>query len=203
MRIEYGHERRHVAEFDMGKIDTIDLGLLLKGDHTALRRFADEHGDCILRAIKRVIHNEQDAEDCYWILMNKASKWLASYDNRLPLHSWLYGVGRLAALNHLRTTRPNSNEVPIHLLSNELSSRAPSPEEELLSKEFTEIVLDLIKSSNDNRNVLAVCYRDVYGLAYEEVAILLNVTRESARTKVSRGRAILIAKMLEKYPELL
>jgi RNA polymerase sigma-70 factor (ECF subfamily) len=143
------------------------------GEQAAFTELVRRHGPMVLAACRRVLSQEQDAEDAlqatFIILARKAS----TLDRSQPLAAWLYTVAYQTALN-ARGSAAARRHRELHQAMNRPTSQPPdeSHEQQELRRLLDE---ELHRLPEEYRTPVVLCYLD--GQTNEEAARQLAGTR--------------------------
>lgn len=140
-------------------------------------------------AARRVLVDESAVEEVAQDTLVVVATKLHGFRGDARFTTWLHGIARNRAVDHLRAQRdavPAVEERPARRISSVIASRAAV--DQLLAR-----------LPDDYRH--AVALRDVEQLPYADVATRLGCNESTARTRVDRGRA-LVATMLGDDREL-
>jgi RNA polymerase sigma factor (sigma-70 family) len=159
-----------------------------EGAFTALVR---RHGPMVLGVCRRLLPNEQDAEDAFQATFLILALKAASVRPAEMLGSWLHGVARTTALKARRTRlrRTQRERLVAVLPEPEPVPREADPLSDLLP------ILDdeLARLPNRFRAVVVLC--DLEGLTRPEAARQLGVPEGTVNSRLSRARALLAQRL--------
>lgn len=122
---------------------------------------------------------EEVAQDTLVVVASR----LGSFRGDARFTTWVHGIARRRAVDHLRSRRagaPEPEERPARRISSVIASRA---------------AVDQLLARLPDGYRHAVTLRDVEQLPYAEVATRLGCPESTARTRVTRGRAM-VAQLL-------
>ena len=153
----------------------------------------------------RMTRNPQDAEDLVQETYLKAYKSFHSFTPGTNLKAWLYRIMTNTFINSYRKNqrRPRTEtmaEITDYQLAQDNSNReARSAESLALDRLGTQDILDALDSLPDEYRE-AVYLADVEGLAYKEIAEILDIPSGTVMSRLHRGRTKL-RKMLSERVE--
>ena len=148
----------------------------------------------------RLCRHRANAEDLVAEAVAKAWEALASLEDRSAFRGWIFRILNNAFVSSCRSARAQAEHEPIEGDGEDFSLferlHQPfllwwsSPEKDFLNRLLRE---DLERAVNGLPDVFreAVVLVDVQGLAYREVAELLDVPIGTVRSRLSRGRSLL------------
>lgn len=187
----------------------VDAGLLARlraGEERAYDELVAATGGRLLAVARRMLGDEQDAQDAVQEAYLAAFKSLGAFDGRSALTTWLHRITVNACLMRLRYRRRHPARPVDHLLPQfvedghqRVSSRPwrPGPPDGIQAGEVQALVRGKIDELPDAyREVLIL--RDLVGLDTEESAEVLGVGLSAVKTRLQRARQALRA-LLDPY----
>jgi RNA polymerase sigma-70 factor (ECF subfamily) len=170
---------------------TDDLGPVVAraraGDRRALEEVLRASYDRVYPVCRRVLGNESDAADAAQEALISVVRGLARFDGRSRYTTWLYRIALNAAIDELRRRGRRSMS---------LLPADAGPDAGLLFSDGDELVGRLDLEAAVRRLPLdfraAVVLRDVCGLDYAEIAVVLAIPAGTVRSRIARGRQLLI-----------
>ncbi|MBI3405343.1 MAG: sigma-70 family RNA polymerase sigma factor [Acidobacteria bacterium] len=170
---------------------------LQAGSETAFDWLVTHYHAPVYNLVHGMLGDSADSADVTQEVFIKAFRAIKGFRHGSSLKTWLYRIAVRQALNqrrwwwrHLRLqTSIDVDESEDHRPL-ELESHEASPFERLASHEVQQVVRSaLAKVSEPFR--AAVILRDLEGLAYEEVAEVLEVSVGTVKSRILRGRRAL------------
>ena len=167
-------------------------------DQEAKARFAEEAMpllDQLYGGALRMTRNPQDAEDLVQETYLKAYKNFDSFTPGTNLKAWLYRIMTNTYINSYRKKqrRPletSADEVTDHQLyssSSHDSTGLESAEVEALKAMPNSRISEALNALNEDYRMV-VYYADVEGLAYKEIADVLDIPMGTVMSRLHRGR---------------
>lgn len=165
----------------------------LKGSEQAYHDLVVRYQRPMFTVILRMVRDPLLAEDLAQESFIKAFRALSTFDPERKLSSWLFKIAHNTTLDHLR--RRNLETVPLEPGGDQDSDRQSSWQDtEALSPERSAEMSDLaeaIESALDQlrpeyREVVALRYQE--GLAYQEIAEILDLPMGTVKTHIHRAR---------------
>ena len=164
----------------------------MKAAETLFRRY---HGP-IHNLVSRMLRQAPESEDLVQEVFLKAFKGIGTFKGNSAFKTWLYQIATNTCLNHLAKAerkyvhesldQPLGDEGDL-TLGDRLGSRAPGPEESLMSQEvYARVEAALDRLSPDFKAVMVL--RDVQDLSYDEVAETLGVNLGTVKSRLARAR---------------
>ena len=171
-------ERAALAALDRGSSDDA-LALLMR-----------EYGTAIYRYCRRMMADDDLAQEVQQMTFVQAHEGLARFARRSSLRSWLFGIARHRCLDHLKMHRRRYKRFgPI-----DEASDLPEPggsAEDRLSERSVARVLESCLRGLAPRVRAAVLLRYQQGLSYPEIARLSNEKAPALQVRVARALPLL------------
>lgn len=172
--------------------------LCLQGDGAAWEELVHRHTRRVYSQCYRFTGRSQDAEDLSQEVFLRVYRTLASYRSvQGAFATWLTRVTRNLLVDHYRRTRRDrltdslEDSLP-HVEAKPAGGR--TPDKQMLAHELSAQVQDALgKLSPDLRE--AVILRDLQGLEYAEIQLIMEVPEGTVKSRINRGR-IEMAKVL-------
>jgi RNA polymerase sigma-70 factor (ECF subfamily) len=160
-----------------------------RGDRRALETLLERHADRIHAVCRRIVTQPEDALDATQEAMIAIARGITRFDGRAAFRTWSYRVATNAALDELRRKRRRPLPVdPTDPASPAPTQREPSFEERVGIR----LDVDAALATLPDEFRVAVVLRDLCDLDYAEIAEVLDVPPGTVRSRISRGRAILV-----------
>lgn len=164
-----------------------------RGDEEAFRLIFERHARPVAGFIRCMVTCPDAAEELAQETFVRAYRGLGQLREESKLTTWLFGIARRVALEHLRARRREG----AHAHAVEADSRrtyeppaaeADSPAAALLGKELRGVVGDaLARLDEEKRTVFAL--KVYHGRSYEEIAEITGFTPAKVRNDLHRARA--------------
>jgi len=141
----------------------------------------------VVPAVRRVIADDGLAEEVVQDVLIVVAEQIATFRAEATFRSWLFGVARNQAKHHLRSylRQPEATDVP--------ATDRPTVRISSIVAQRHDVTQHLDKLPEHYR--LPVTMRDMDGLTYEDIAGRLGVELGTVRSRISRGRALLAARI--------
>lgn len=178
---------------------------LQHGDTNAFERLVGERSGEIYGLLFRLTENREEAKDLTQETFLRAFQSIGSFRGDSDLRTWIYRIAINQARNRWRWWRRRRRDSTFSLDSNDDSGRqsllatlksegSRDPEQDTLAHE-REVVLR--KALGSLRRVYreAVVLRDIEGFAYEEIAVALDISIGTVKSRLARGRQELRRKL--------
>ncbi len=177
-----------------------DAALMLAfqaGDEAAFRTLFERHGRAMVAFCHRFVGDLARAEELAQDVFLKLHRSAGRYRRTARFKTYLYRVAANHCLNELRrgerTARAGGPAVEL----DHLPGGAPSPEEEASASALERAVQDLLGRLPEKQRAAFVLAR-LEGLAYEEVAEILETTVAAVKSLVHRA-TVAAAEALEPF----
>jgi len=134
------------------------------------------------------VHRE-DALDATQEAMIAIARGIARFDNRAAFSTWCYRVATNAALDELRRRR--RRPIAATATTAEPIAGGSSPEDRVAAR----LDVDAALAQLPEEFRVAVVLRDLCDLDYAEIADVLEIPPGTVRSRISRGRAMLVERL--------
>jgi RNA polymerase sigma-70 factor (ECF subfamily) len=168
------------------------VALASRGDRRALETLLDRHADRIHAVCRRIVAQPQDALDATQEAMIAIARGITRFDGHAAFTTWSYRVATNAALDELR--RQRRRPVPV----DPADPTRPAPmhrEPSMADRVGTRLDVDAALATLPDEFRVAVVLRDLCDLDYAEIAEVLEVPAGTVRSRISRGRALLVEQL--------
>ncbi|HZG52095.1 MAG TPA: sigma-70 family RNA polymerase sigma factor [Pyrinomonadaceae bacterium] len=178
---------------------------LRAGEAAAFDRLVNERSADIYALLYRLTEDPEEARDLTQETFLQAFRSIAHFRGEADLRTWLYRIAVNQARNRWRWWRRRRRSVTISLDATDeahelplatrlVDEQADDPEARTLAHEREEILMAAVRNlARPYRE--AVVLRDVEGLSYEEVAVALDISVGTVKSRLSRGRTELRRKL--------
>jgi RNA polymerase sigma-70 factor (ECF subfamily) len=165
-----------------------------RGDKHAFDLLVNKYQRKLGRLISRFVRDPAEAEDVTQDAFIKAYRALPGFRGESAFYTWLYRIGINTAKNHLLanklrapTSTPFDAEDSESFEDASLLREVNTPENELMSKQVVGVVqASLQQLPEDLRSALTL--REIEGLSYEEIAIVMDCPIGTVRSRIFRAR---------------
>lgn len=166
--------------------DVVLLRRVADGDSAALSVLYSRHGEALFRYLVRLCGDRMRAEEVLQDTLLAVWRGADTYQGRAGVRSWLFGIARRQAYQHLRLRdAPTPAELP------EAPDPAVGPEElAILSMGATPVAEAVTRLPTRHREVVALAL--VAGLPLAEVAEVLGVPVGTVKSRLYHARAALV-----------
>lgn len=178
-----------------------------RGELDAFNELVTRHRGRIFAMIRSMIHQEADAWDLSQEVFIKAWKALARFEARARFSTWLYRIAHNVVYDWTRKRKlEGAGELNDEILildridagSFTTPSHAESPDNALVHSELRiKIEAALAKLSASHRQV--VILKDVQGLAYKEIAEIMDCSMGTVMSRLHHARQKLQTLLKDEY----
>jgi RNA polymerase sigma-70 factor, ECF subfamily len=153
--------------------------------HTEFEKFVRKNEDRIFNLCLYMLGNPQDAQDAAQDTFIKAYKGIKDFRPEASLYTWVYRIAVNTCLDHKKKSRhdPLKGEA----LSEQLETREPSPESRYHSKQNSEVLQTALQRLPEKLKS-AIVLKEIEGLSYEEIALVLDIPIGTVKSRISRAR---------------
>jgi RNA polymerase sigma-70 factor (ECF subfamily) len=169
--------------------DSVLVARAVDGDRRALERLLDRHADRVHAVCRRIVAHPEDALDATQEAMIAIARGITRFDGRAAFSTWCYRIATNAALDELRRTR--RRPVPTHPDAPEPVAAASDPDDIVAARLDVDAALQQVPEEFR----AAVVLRHLCDLDYAEIAEVLEIPPGTVRSRISRGRAILVERL--------
>lgn len=175
-----------------------------EGDESAFDQLVEKFKTPVLNYIARQIGSIDEAEDLAQNVFVQVYKNAERYEATAKFTTWLFTIARNLCLNEFRRRQRH----PVQSLEQTMSDdpdaepaqladiKARSPSQETMDVELQERVLAAIQKLPENqRTAVLLCRYE--GLAYEEIAKVLNTSVSATKSLLHRARETLKEELKE------
>jgi RNA polymerase sigma-70 factor (ECF subfamily) len=158
------------------------------GEDEAFQSIFDRYSRPILSFIYDMTGTRDVAEELAQETFVRAYKGLGALHDADKLSTWLFGIARNCALEHLRARRRDAHKVEMDDPSvMNLSDSEPLPEGRLLDKEFNQVIRRALDAlDEDKRTVFTL--KVFHQRSYEEIADITGFSIPKLKTDLHRAR---------------
>ncbi|WP_159565178.1 RNA polymerase sigma factor RpoE [Budvicia diplopodorum] len=172
--------------------DQVLVERIQKGDKNAFNVLVVRYQNKVAGLVSRYVP-QADVPDVVQESFIKAYRALASFRGDSAFYTWLYRIAVNTAKNYLvaQGRRPPSSDVDAGDAENFESAGAlkeiSNPENLMLSDELKKIVFGTIEALPEDLKT-AITLREIDGLSYEEIAVIMDCPVGTVRSRIFRAR---------------
>lgn len=173
------------------------IQLAVAGDQLAFGQLMDRYRDSIYRTIKKMVSNNEDADDLTLEAFGKAFRNLESYQPKYAFSTWLFRIAINNCIDHIRKKRLQTLSIdePIEAeseqdFSRNLRSGNLNPEEVVIREQRLELIRSMMDRLNDKyRLMIELRYFEEY--SYDEISTELHMPIGTVKAQLHRAREAL------------
>lgn len=163
------------------------------GDKAAFNLLVTKYQNKVANLVSRYVRNNSDVADIVQEAFIKAYRALPNFRGDSAFYTWLYRIAVNCAKNHSVALgrKPPSNDVEVDDAENYDAGGAlrenASPEKILLTAEIKKVIFSTMESLPEDLR-LAINFREIEGLSYEEIATIMECPVGTVRSRIFRAR---------------
>jgi len=178
---------------------------LKRGESAAFETLVSERSGEIYGLLYRMTENAEEARDLTQETFLRAFQSVRSFRGDSDLRTWIYRIAINQARNRWRWWRRRRRDSTVSIDSTDENGKpalvatlkaenVQSPEQDTLAHERERILRNALKGL---RRVYreTVILRDIEGFAYEEIAVALDISVGTVKSRLARGRQELRSKL--------
>ena len=188
---------QHDSNYAYGHSQVPDNDLITAaqgGDQEAFVALCRRHSSVAKKKIRRIVRNQEDAEDAFQDMLLRAYTHLASFRRSCKFSTWITCIGVNSALMILRKRKVRNETYGLVTLPDartpevrEQVDQSPGPERIYLKRQASLIVRrEVQKLQPTLRSIVARYYGSEDSL--EESARALDISLSAAKSRLLRGR---------------
>jgi len=182
------------------KTDKRLIARVQQGEKAAFDALVLKYRSRIVNLVSGFVHNQSDVLDVTQEVFLKAYRALPNFRGDSTFYTWLYRIAVNAAKNHLivQVRRSSESEQDIAEIEQIEGNRAlkeyATPEHMLLKDEIQITVITIIEKLPEDLR-MAVTLRELEGLSYEEIAVVMECPIGTVRSRIFRAREAINKKL--------
>lgn len=164
-----------------------------RGDKGAFNLLVKKYQIKVSSLVGRYVKNQADVPDIVQEAFIKAYRALPNFRGESAFYTWLYRIAVNCAKNHMvaGSRKPPSSDVEVEDAEfyeggSALRENA-SPERMLLTDEIKRVVFETMEQLPEDLR-LAINFREIEGLSYEEIATIMECPVGTVRSRIFRAR---------------
>lgn len=182
-----------MAQMSEQNVDQVLVERVQQGDKNAFNLLVTKYQHKVANLVSRYVSNHSDVPDIVQEAFIKAYRALPNFRGESAFYTWLYRIAVNCAKNHSVALgrKPPSNDVEVEDAEfydgGEALRENASPEKVLLTQEIKKVIFDTIEQLPDDLRI-AINFREIEGLSYEEIAIIMECPVGTVRSRIFRAR---------------
>ncbi|WP_291620210.1 RNA polymerase sigma factor RpoE [Colwellia sp.] len=184
---------KDMAQKSEPNIDQQLVERVQRGDKNAFNLLVTKYQHKVANLVSRYVKNHSDVPDIVQEAFIKAYRALPNFRGESAFYTWLYRIAVNCAKNHSVSLarKPPSTDVEIddaELFDGGGALREhASPEKILLTEEIKKVIFTTMDSLPEDL-CLAINFREIEGLSYEEIATIMECPVGTVRSRIFRAR---------------
>lgn len=164
-----------------------------QGDKNAFNLLVTKYQHKVANLVSRYVSNHSDVPDIVQEAFIKAYRALPNFRGESAFYTWLYRIAVNCAKNHSVALgrKPPSNDVEVEDAEfydgGDALRENASPEKVLLTQEIKKVIFDTIAQLPEDLRI-AINFREIEGLSYEEIAVIMECPVGTVRSRIFRAR---------------
>ncbi len=164
-----------------------------RGDKNAYNLLVTKYQSKVANLVTRYVKNHSDVPDITQEAFIKAYRALPNFRGDSAFYTWLYRIAVNCAKNHMVASgrKPPGSDVEIEDAEfydgGEALRENASPEKVLLTNEIKKVVFETIEQLPEDLRT-AINLRELEGLSYEDIAIIMECPVGTVRSRIFRAR---------------
>ena len=174
-----------------------------QGDMLAFEELILKHEKIVYNLALRMMNHSEDAQDISQEVFLKAYRSLQNFDERSAFSTWLYRITHNTCIDEMRKRKGKQSysleeelESADGSMQRQVADAGDTPEESLMRKEQKSEILQALDTLSEEHKA-AIILRDVKGMAYEEIAEILELSLGTVKSRISRARNQLKTEILK------
>lgn len=178
---------------------------LRAGEAAAFNRMVEDRSAEVYALLYRLTEDQEEARDLTQETFLRAFQAIANFRGEADLRTWLYRIAINQARNRWRWWRRRRREHTVSLDDSDSHEAQPlglrlcdtsqaDPEQATLAREREQRLSKALQSLSGSYRE-AVILRDIEGLSYEEIAVTLEISVGTVKSRLARGRMELRRKL--------
>ncbi|MFB1014437.1 MAG: RNA polymerase sigma factor RpoE [Alteromonadaceae bacterium] len=164
-----------------------------RGDKNAYNLLVTKYQHKVANLVSRYVRNQSDVPDLVQEAFIKAYRALANFRGESAFYTWLYRIAVNCAKNHSVALgrKPPGTDIDVDDAdfydTGEALRENASPEKILLTEEIKKVIFDTMEQLPEDLR-LAINFRELEGLSYEEIAVIMDCPVGTVRSRIFRAR---------------
>lgn len=182
-----------MAQMSEQNVDQELVERVQRGDKNAYNLLVTKYQHKVASLVSRYVRNQSDVPDLVQEAFIKAYRALATFRGDSAFYTWLYRIAVNCAKNHSVALgrKPPGTDIDIEDAefydSGEALRENASPEKILLTQEIKKAVFNTMEQLPEDLRI-AINFREIEGLSYEEIAVIMDCPVGTVRSRIFRAR---------------
>jgi len=182
------------------KIDLEIVRRVQRGDKSAFDLLVIKYQNKLAQLVLPYIHDRDEVLDVVQESLIKAYNALPSFRGDSAFYTWLYRIAINTAKNYLsaQNRRPprsdiDANEAEYYEFGQKMHDHL-TPEKKLAQQQIKEAIERVIASLPEDLKMV-ISLRELEGMSYDDIAIIMDCPVGTVRSRISRAREIIDTKV--------
>lgn len=174
--------------------------LCRSGQTHAFQALVQRYQDRLYNLAFRMLNHEEDSRDAVQEAFLKAYQNLEKFCGDSSFYTWLFRIAMNESLNYrrsrqrLRLVQASDETVDLAATQNQAARLTDSPQRALEALETEQLVAAAIAELDADYRA-AIVLRDIEGLDYTEISIVLDIPPGTVKSRIHRARLMLKDKL--------
>ncbi|MBQ2382256.1 MAG: RNA polymerase sigma factor RpoE [Succinivibrio sp.] len=171
-----------------------------EGDVEAYNLLVIKYQHKIFQVIGKFVNNQADIADVAQEAFIKAYRAINSFRADSSFYTWLYRIAVNTAKTHLESNNKTRNHLDVDSLEFQsideqgVLSSSDTPDRIIESQELQQVIIDAMADLPSELSE-AITLREVEGMSYEDMAVVLKVPIGTVRSRIFRARQFIEQRM--------
>ncbi len=163
-----------------------------RGDERAFAHLLRQHQNRVYDLLVRMLGDAAEAEDVTQEVFLAFHKALPGFRGESRVSTWLFRIAKNHCLNRLKYRSRRGEGLHVELeVADRVGAEGPESPERLLERRRSDERVRAAIASLPEEQRLVVVLRDIEGLAYDEIAAVLEQPEGTVKSRLHRGRSAL------------
>src|SRR5689334_25277292 len=177
------------------------MGRVAEDDERAFPELVWRFQGRVINLISRVLNDRECADDLAQEVFVRVFVHRRNYRHGSKFSTWLFTIAANLAKNEIRRRVRRRNWFSLDALQEVLKDSAPQladpteGRETTLEREQLQEAVGRAIATVPDKYRMALVFRDIEGLSYEEIAQVLNIPGGTVRSRINRARGMLKRKL--------
>src|SRR5881394_2186335 len=177
------------------------MGRVAEDDERAFTELVRRYQGRVTNLVSRVLNDRECADDLAQEVFVRVFVHRRNYRHGSKLSTWLFTIAANFAKNEIRRRVRRRNWFSLDALQELLQDSAiqladpTEGRETIMEREQLQEAVGRAIATVPEKYRLALVLRDIEGLAYEEIAEVLNIPGGTVRSRINRARSMLKRKL--------
>jgi len=178
---------------DQPNVDQVIVRRVQAGDKAAFNLLVRKYQYKVANLVSRYVYDSSEVEDVTQDVFIKAYRALGGFRGESAFYTWLYRIAINTAKNFLvaQSRRPPNTDVDAQdaeIVDAGVGLRdIGTPESNVLTKELAQRVTRAVEQLPEDLRT-AIMLREMEGLSYEEIAMVMDCPIGTVRSRIFRAR---------------